>query len=521
MRIGIAIVFCLLTVHSANAQKLLVKSIDYEESLTYFRPRIALADDGEFAVAWETLQKYAHTESWHIAVQRFHSTGVPADSLQFLMPDHVGDVSFSGFQNAEVSFDDSGMLWLSVEGSSGEQAGRDPLMPSLAFGNVDAENQFRLLAAAYESVGAPPTWFDHNLRFQPGEGGAFFLTPMSETYGVGIIDGETAFSTGDYDIEPTPLLNKTSDQAGGALRSWQDIAASPVALATVWQECPDQEDELLAACNVLLRMASYSASGLQFNRLPVVVNRGETQPAAYRPSVAMNASGQTLVTWIDYSENDGGLIYAQRFDAGGNRIGEQIVVSLPGTVVDDHEGMRPEAAIREDGSFFMVWTDYSEHGMRALGRHFDSTGKAREAPFLLDDDQIAETGFPHVDTDGHVYAYTWLSEKEGRPSIYASVPSIDYTATEALLHEPAQLMLKGYPNPFSKTATLEYWLEKSGHVTLVIYDLLGREVKKLIDQKQGPGSYHVTIEGDELAMGFYITRLQQGDALQSHLLIRN
>lgn len=54
---------------------------------------------------------------------------------------------------------------------------------------------------------------------------------------------------------------------------------------------------------------------------------------------------------------------------------------------------------------------------------------------------------------------------------------------------------QSYPNPFNPEATILYNLPESGHVTLRIYNTLGREIRTLVDKAQGSGSYRVEWNG--------------------------
>ncbi len=68
------------------------------------------------------------------------------------------------------------------------------------------------------------------------------------------------------------------------------------------------------------------------------------------------------------------------------------------------------------------------------------------------------------------------------------------------------------PNPFNLVTTLRFDLPERAEVALTIYDILGREVVRLINQEMGPG-YHqvvwdgVTTRGWEVPSGIYIARL--------------
>ena len=77
-----------------------------------------------------------------------------------------------------------------------------------------------------------------------------------------------------------------------------------------------------------------------------------------------------------------------------------------------------------------------------------------------------------------------------------------------------------YPNPFRNTATLEFELRAAGHVSLVLYDLLGRRVSNLIDSFKSSGPHIVTIEANLLVPGPYLVVLDLGHARQSSVIIQ-
>lgn len=65
-----------------------------------------------------------------------------------------------------------------------------------------------------------------------------------------------------------------------------------------------------------------------------------------------------------------------------------------------------------------------------------------------------------------------------------------------------------YPNPFSQTTTIRFELSLPEHVTLEVFDVLGRRVLKPVDGPTTAGRHEVTIEGAELAGGMYFYRLR-------------
>ncbi len=116
-----------------------------------------------------------------------------------------------------------------------------------------------------------------------------------------------------------------------------------------------------------------------------------------------------------------------------------------------------------------------------------------------------------------IYPFVFPIFKYGESSIamnesYASYIELPFLTSEQVLYvgEPIAgnfSLSQNYPNPFNSTTALEYSLPQNAHVTLKVYDILGREVKTLFEGNQFAGTYKATFNADQLASGVYFYRL--------------
>ncbi len=81
-------------------------------------------------------------------------------------------------------------------------------------------------------------------------------------------------------------------------------------------------------------------------------------------------------------------------------------------------------------------------------------------------------------------------------------------------------LLQNYPNPFNPSTKIEFSLPVEGNVTIKIFNLLGEEVRTLVNNELiSAGKHSVTFEAGNLATGIYIYRLQVGDFASNKKMI--
>jgi hypothetical protein len=78
---------------------------------------------------------------------------------------------------------------------------------------------------------------------------------------------------------------------------------------------------------------------------------------------------------------------------------------------------------------------------------------------------------------------------------------------------------QNYPNPFNPATSIGYGISNTEFVTLKVFDILGREVAVLVNEKKAPGSYEVKFDAAGLASGVYLYRLSAGDFVQTRKMV--
>ncbi len=91
---------------------------------------------------------------------------------------------------------------------------------------------------------------------------------------------------------------------------------------------------------------------------------------------------------------------------------------------------------------------------------------------------------------------------------YSAVTSV--RANNAVTCPGSFIRHQNYPNPFNPTTAISYELSANSHVTLKVYDLLGRDVATLVNGQQTGGEHSVTLNAASLPSGVYFYRLQAG-----------
>jgi hypothetical protein len=78
---------------------------------------------------------------------------------------------------------------------------------------------------------------------------------------------------------------------------------------------------------------------------------------------------------------------------------------------------------------------------------------------------------------------------------------------------------QNYPNPFNPATAIEFTLPISQKVALKVYDLLGREIETLIDEKMDAGLHELEFDGRDFASGIYFYQLETESFIKTRKMI--
>lgn len=115
---------------------------------------------------------------------------------------------------------------------------------------------------------------------------------------------------------------------------------------------------------------------------------------------------------------------------------------------------------------------------------------------------IGKNGGSALGYDCSLIAAVIGGKKYGDPTLTSAVKAVP-----PIVDSQPQL-LNNFPNPFNGGTTITFVLKQRGPVTLSVVDILGREVKKLVESNLERGEHRVKFDGQNLATGIYLLILK-------------
>ena len=293
-----------------------------------------------------------------------------------------------------------------------------------------------------------------------------------------------------------------SDDGGGAIISWEDRRDPPVDIYA---------QRINANGVVQWATDGVAISALSFEQVS--------------PAIVSDGSGGAIITWQVNSSGNDYNIYVQRIDSNGT-----VQWTPNGVAICTAGHHQQDPTIISDGSngVIITWED------RRSGTNYNIYAQSIDASGIVQwavDGVAISTAtfdqiFPTLVNDGSGGAIiTWQDYRVAYPDsidIYAQQVNVNGelgVVTEVAVEPGIAItltLLQNYPNPFNPSTSIQYAINSRQFVTLKVYDILGREVARLVNEERPAGIYNVEfrMQNLKLSSGIYLYKLQAGSFVE-------
>lgn len=112
---------------------------------------------------------------------------------------------------------------------------------------------------------------------------------------------------------------------------------------------------------------------------------------------------------------------------------------------------------------------------------------------------------------------TWFSFPQ---YIYFTLENVTAIEDQSNGNLPGSIELfQNYPNPFNPSTTISYTISTPGFVSLKVYDMLGKEIKVLVNEFQSVGGYSIDFDAGEFSSGIYLYQLKAGNVVKTNKML--
>lgn len=196
---------------------------------------------------------------------------------------------------------------------------------------------------------------------------------------------------------------------------------------------------------------------------------------------------------------------------GGSSYGSHIDFCAPGEMILGLDAFNPNSV--------NYWCGTSQAtpmvtGLISLMLSINPTLTFNQVYDKIKQNAVDMIGPPNEDSLGFDSYFGW-----GRINAQATLNSIPVSVTNYSSNVPGEFSLhQNYPNPFNPVTKIKFDIAKSNFTSIVIFDALGREVYKLLNEELNPGSYEVTWNASKNSSGIYYYKLISGSFAETKMM---
>ncbi len=226
-----------------------------------------------------------------------------------------------------------------------------------------------------------------------------------------------------------------------------------------------------------------------------------------RTTNTWDASG-TVDTMFSQEWQEGQWVDSYRF-ASSYDVNGAFLTSSVAFWQNDHWAVTEDIAMTYNAAGeYLTWTCWEwENGTLTSAQRDTNTYDANGNLILYMHQVLQGSTWVTSDGDGTMNYAPYGFQGDSLTYIWEKKEIVDVASGKPLVPVTASLS-QNYPNPFNPTTTIKFGLPKQSQVSLVVYDILGREVKELLNDKLQAGYYHFTWDATRFASGVYFYRIE-------------
>ncbi len=449
-------------------------------------PAIGVSGNGNFLFAWEDTRN----DNMDIFSQRFDENGLPVAS-NIIVNDEAAD--FNHQYDSRIAVNDKGnevIVW------------RD-------YRNKKAEIYAQRFDAAGAAIGSnfridddPARSWKNKPDIGMDEKGNFLVVWQDYRNQHSDIYAQRFDANGNV-VEANFKVN---DDAGSTFQYAPGIAMDVLGNSiVVWQDKRNGDSEIY-----FQRYDTYGFS----KGANVKMNIDSTNKVQLSPVIDIDQSGNFVIAWMEQLD-DSYEICVQRFNVDGIAFGANIRVT---TLSVSNLESSLALGVDNDSRFVVAWQEDRNDFYDIYGQLYDNKNAVISPVFKINQDRGKDSPLKPAIVFKHGRLYSTWSNKENPETdwdIFANVISFEITgvnSTVATEIPTNHALLQNYPNPFNPVTRIKFALPKATHVRITVHDILGREIKDLMDEFK-PAGFHLTVwdgknsSGTETASGIYFYKL--------------
>ncbi|MFI5252614.1 MAG: multiheme c-type cytochrome [Bacteroidota bacterium] len=295
------------------------------------------------------------------------------------------------------------------------------------------------------------------------------------------------------------------------------LAINPVIAYNVWRKDPGTALGKESATKVgsLREMFAHPAPNAKYTLGADIWTFVGSVPAANLPKYSFDAptlfdstivKGMYMTTfYVSGQTNNSAIVYSTPPDSGYSV--DNLLPNTPTGLTSKSTaqgiGLSWDQSADKDFNYFAVY--------RSTSANFDIKGLAPLT--TLTDDKFTDNNV----INGHDYYYKVTAyDFSGNQSLVSNEIHVIINGVTDVPAMPNEFALQqNYPNPFNPTTEVKYQMPQAGHIRITIFNTLGVEITKLVDQDQAPGYYTARWNGKDqsgmtVSSGIYLYRMEAG-----------